>query len=71
MNMAAYGKTMENGTNRIEVRIVSNEKDYLNQVSEPNYMSQKIFGNDLVVIRKSKGTLTLNKPSQLGCVYWI
>ena len=30
MNIAVYGKTMENWTNRIEVRIVSSEKDYLN-----------------------------------------
>ena len=29
MNIAVYGKTMENWTNRTEVRIVSNEKDYL------------------------------------------
>ena len=28
MNIAVYGKTMENLTNKIEVRILSNEKDY-------------------------------------------
>ena len=30
------------------------------------HVSQKIFDNDLVVIRKSKVTLTLNKPAYVG-----
>ena len=29
MNIAAYGKTMENLRNRIDVKRVSNQKDYL------------------------------------------
>ena len=29
-------------------------------------MPQKAFGNDLVAIRKSKVTLTLNKPAYVG-----
>ena len=29
-------------------------------------MSQKIFDNDLVAIRKSKATLTSNKPAYVG-----
>ena len=29
-------------------------------------MSQKIFDNDLVVIRENKVTLTLNKPTYIG-----
>ena len=29
----------------------------------PNYMSQKTFDNDLVVLRESKVTLRLNKPA--------
>ena len=62
MNNAVYGKTMENLRNRINVKLVSNKKDYLKWTSKPSYMSHKIFNNDLVVIRKSKVTLTLNKP---------
>ena len=30
--------------------------------SKPSYMSQNIFDNDSVAIRKNKVTLTLNKP---------
>ena len=29
-------------------------------------MSQKVFDNDLVAIRKNKSTLTLNKPAYVG-----
>ena len=29
-------------------------------------MSQKVFDNDLVAIRKKKSTLTLNKPAYVG-----
>ena len=34
--------------------------------SKPSYKSQKIFGNDLAVIRKSKLILTLNKQAYVG-----
>ena len=53
MNNAVYGKTNENARNRINVRFVSNEKDYLKWKSKPSYISQKIFGNNLMVIHKS------------------
>ena len=66
MNNAVYGKTMENLRNRTDVKLVSNKKDYLEWTSKPNYMSHKIFDNDLVAIRKNKVTLTLNKPAYIG-----
>ena len=62
----AYGKTMENLRNRIDVKLVSNEKDYLKWTSKPSYKSHKIFDNNLVAIRKSKVTLTLNKAAYAG-----
>ena len=63
MSNAVYGNTMENLRNRIDVKLVSNKKDYLKWTSKPSYMSHKIFVNDLVAIHKSKVTLTLNKPA--------
>ena len=57
---------MENVRNRIDVKLVSNKKDYLKWTSKPSYMSHKIFDNDLVAIRKNKVTLTLNKPAYIG-----
>ena len=66
MNNAIYGKTMENLRNRIDVKLVNNEKDYLKCTSTPSYMSHKIFDNNLVAIRKSKIELKLNKPAYIG-----
>ena len=45
---------MENLKNRIDVKLVSNKKDYLKSTSKPNYMSHKVFDNDLTAINKAK-----------------
>ena len=54
---------MENLSNRIDVKLVNNEKDSLECTSEPGYMSHKIFNNNLVAICKSKLAFRLNKPA--------
>ena len=54
MNNAVYGKAMENLRNRINVKLVNNEKGYLKCTSKPSYMPHKIFGNDLVAIKRAK-----------------
>ena len=59
MNNVVHGKAKENLRNKIDVRLVSNEKDYLKWKSKLIYMSQKIFDNDLVANQKSKDTLTI------------
>ena len=66
MNNAVYGKTIENLRNRIDVKLVSNKKDYLKWTSKSSFMSHKKLDNDLVVIRKNKVTLRLNKPAYTG-----
>ena len=66
MNNAVYGKAMENLRNIIDVKLASNKKDYLKWTSKPSYMSDKIFDNDLVAIRKNKVILTLSKPAYIG-----
>ena len=66
MNNATNGKTKENLRNRINVKLRNNEKDYLKCTSKQTFMLQKIFDNNLVVIRKIKITLTLNKSAYIG-----
>ena len=56
---------MENLRNRIDVKLVHNEKYYLKCTSKPNYMPHKIFDNNLVAICKSKITLKLSKPAYI------
>ena len=64
-NSTVYSKTVEDVRNEIDLSLVSN-KDYLNWALKPSYMSQKICGNGLVAIRKSKVTLIFNKPAYVG-----
>ena len=66
INNAVYGKSVENLRNGINVKLVSNKKDYLKWTFKPSCTSQKIFDNDLVAIRKNKITLTLNIHAYIG-----
>ena len=66
MNYAVYGKAKENLSNRVDIRLVNNEKDYLKWKSKPNFITHKIFDNNLVAIHKIKTTLTLSKPAYVG-----
>ena len=66
MKNVAYGTALENLRNRIDVRLVSSQKEYLRWTSKPSYMSRKIFENDLITIHKSNVTPTLHKPVCIG-----
>ena len=57
---------MENLGNRINVKLLNNEIDYLKCASETSSISHKVLNNNLVAMRKCKITLTLNKPKYLG-----
>ena len=60
MKNAVYGKTVENLRNRVDVKLVNNEKEYLKCSSKQSYMSHKTFDNNLKAIRTSKVSLKLN-----------
>ena len=66
MSNAVYGETIKNVRNRIDLKLVSNKKDYLKWRSKPSYMSHSIFDNDLVVIGKSKVVILTLKPECIG-----
>ena len=61
MNSSVFGKTMENLRKRIRVKLIINPKDYIRCVSKPIFISQKIFGKNIVAIHEIKPVLTLNK----------
>ena len=56
---------MENLRNRIDVKLVNNEKDYSKCTSKSSYMAYKMFDNNLVQMRKSKLLLKLNEPTYI------
>ena len=63
---SVYGKTMENLRKRINVRLVSNEKDFLKYTCRPTYVTHKIFDKDYAAIHETKLVLILNKPVYVG-----
>ena len=68
-NNDIYEKTTEHLRNRADVNLVHNKRNYLKCTSKTSHISQKVFNNDLVVIRKSKIALNLHKPAITGM--WI
>ena len=59
---SVYGETMENLRKRINVRLVSNARDFLKYTSRLTYITHKIFDEDYAAIHEIKPVLMLNKP---------
>ena len=66
MNNSVFGKTMENIRNRIDVRLVTEEKELEKLVKKPNFDRVDIFTEDLVAVHMKKTTINLHKPIYLG-----
>lgn len=66
LNNAVFGKTMENLRKRVDVKLVTNEKQLNNLTSKPTFVSSKIFNGNLVAVHKIKEQLTLNRPAYVG-----
>ena len=61
-----YGKSIENITKRINVKLINDKKTYQKIVNKPNFISQKIIDKNVVAVHCSKKVLTLNKPIYVG-----
>ncbi len=66
MNNSVFGKTMENVKNRINVKLVTNEKVLNKSVKKSNYEGVTIFHENLVAVHMEKSTVKLYKPIYLG-----
>ena len=64
MNNSVYGKTMENVRNRINFKLVSNEKQALNIRNTKSKFT--IFNENLVGVHLLKKEVKLNKPIFIG-----
>ena len=60
---AVFDKTMGNLRKRISIKLVNNAKGYVRYISNPSFVSQKIFSNNFVAILKIKPVLTLISQS--------
>ena len=61
-----YGKSMKNIRNRINVKLIDDQRKYIKCVNKPSFISQKIFDKGFVAIHCAKTGLTLNKPIYVG-----
>ena len=50
---SVYGKTIENLRKRINIRLVSNAKDFLKYTSRPTYVTNKLFDKNYAAIKTS------------------
>ena len=63
---SAYGKTMESKRKRINLKLINKAKYYVSCVSKPNFVPQKVFSKNFIVVHQIKPVLTLNKPIYVG-----
>ena len=63
---SVYGETMENLRERINVKFVNNEKDFLKCTSKSTYVTHKFFDKDHAAIHEIKPVLMLSKPIYVG-----
>ena len=66
MNNSVFGKTMENVRNRVNVKLVTDEKSLGKLVKKANFRSVNIFDENLIAVHMEKTTVRLNKPIQIG-----
>ena len=66
MNIAVFGKTMENVRNHRDIKIVTTDKRRSVLASEPNYHSTKYISKDLLIMEMKKAEVKINKPIHLG-----
>ena len=72
MNNSVFGKTIENIRNRIDVKLVTSQKQAEKYINKPNYTGRTTFSDNLVAIHMGKTSIYMNKPIYLGmCILGI
>ena len=66
MNNSVFGKTMENIRNRVDVKLLNDEKSAQKLVAKPNFEHLTIFDENLVAIHMKRIKLLFNKPVYCG-----
>ena len=66
MNNSVFGKTMENVRNRVDIRIVNDEKKWNKLAKKHNFKSATIFSKNLVAVHMRRTSAKLRKPIYLG-----
>ena len=62
MNNSVIGKTVENVRKRINVKVTCDEDVFTKHAAKANFISGKMFNENLFAINRIKEQLVLNKP---------
>ena len=66
MNNSVFCKTMENIRNRVDIRLVTREKDLKKLINKPQFVHRNIFSENLIAVHLRKSKIYYNKPIYLG-----
>jgi len=66
MNNSLFDKTMENIRNRVNIKLVSNQKSLKKYAAKPNFDHCTVFDENLVAVHMKKTELVFNKPVYIG-----
>ena len=66
MNNSVFGKTMECIENRVDIKLVSSEKQAIKLTAKTSYDTRTIFDENLIAIHMKRTKLYYNKPIYLG-----
>ena len=61
-----FGKTLENLRKRINLKLTSNEDIFIKHASRANFISGKMFYENLFAINRIKEELVVNRPIYVG-----
>ena len=66
MNNAVFGKTLENLRKRINLKLTCKQDMFMKHASRANFISGKMFNENLFAINRIKEELVLNRPIYVG-----
>ena len=66
MNNSVFSKMMKNIRKHKDIKLVTNDKDYLKDVVQPNFKSRVLFGENLMGCEMGKFKVVMNKLVYLG-----
>ena len=66
MNNSVFGKSMENIRNRVDIRLVNEEKQAEKLASKPTYEGRTIFSGSLTAVHMKRAKIKFDKPIYVG-----
>ena len=70
MNNSVFGKTCENIESRVDIKLVSSEKQAIKLVAKTSYDTRTIFDENLIAVHMKRTKLYYNKPIYLRDVHF-